>query len=63
VPQITVDGMGHVINVVNKEFTVTDTDTASTVKSVDVLSLSDTNELSTKYNNTAPTTVTVGGLS
>lgn len=63
VPQITVDGMGHVTNVVNKEFTVTDTDTASTVKSGDVLSLSGTNELSTKYNNTAPTTVTVGGLS
>lgn len=60
VPQITVDGMGHVTNVVNKEFTVTDTDTASTVKSGDVLSLSDTNELSTNYS--IKTTATVGNL-
>lgn len=60
VPQITVDGMGHVTNVVNKEFTVTDTDTASTVKSGDVLSLSDANELSTNYS--IKTTATVGNL-
>ena len=34
VPQITVDGMGHVTNVTNKTFTVTDTDTNTKVTSV-----------------------------